>query len=127
MIEGRVATGRGLGRQFTQLDWARRQFIAALGIDPYPGTLNVIVEDAHGLAVWRRLQATPGIAIENPGDGPHDCDARCYLVAVAGIDAAIVLPEVASYPPGQIELIAAVGLREALALRDGAVVRLVLR
>lgn len=125
IIVGRLATGIGHGKHFTRLDWARRQFIERLGIDPFPGTINVIVEAPEALAAWQRMAATPGVPIDNPNDGPHDCDARGYLVSIEGrIDAAIVLPEVAGYPPHQIEIIAAVGVREVLGIGDGDPVRL---
>lgn len=126
-ILGRLATGIGQGRHFTRLDWAREQFIDRLGIDPFPGTVNVIVDDPDAMPVWVRLKRTEGIRIDNPGDGPHDCDARCYKVSIEGkIDAAIVLPEIDGYPPAQVELIAEVGVREALGIEDGDAVRLVI-
>ncbi len=125
IIVGRLATGIGQGRHFTRLDWARRQFIDRLGIDPFPGTLNLAVHDPASLDVWTRLAATPGIRIDNPNDGPHDCDARCYPVLVEGrYQAAVVLPEVGGYPLDSIEIISATGLREALGIADGAAVRL---
>jgi CTP-dependent riboflavin kinase len=99
--------------------------VQKLGIDPFPGTLNLVLEDAESIDVWHRLRKTPGARIENPNDGPNDCDGRCYPVTIEGkIDAAIVLPEVAGYSPVQIELIAAVGLREALDVKDGESLRL---
>lgn len=119
-MKGRVATGSGQGRHFTQLEWARRQFVQKLGIDPFPGTLNLMLEDPQSIDVWHRLRKTPGVRIENSNDGPNDCDGRCYSVTIEGrIAAAIVLPEVAGYSPAQIELIAPVGLREALGVEDG--------
>ena len=125
---GRLATGIGHGRHFTRLDWARAQFMDRLGIDPHPGTFNVIVDDPDAITVWVRLKRKAGIRIDNPNDGPHDCDARCYKVSVEGrIEAAIVLPEVEGYPPAQVEVIAAVGVREALGIEDGDPVRLEVR
>jgi len=119
-IKGRLATGIGQGKHFTRLDWARDQFIERLNIDPFPGTINVIVDDPAELAAWQRLSQTPGIRIDNPNDGPFDCDARCFPVTIAGrIPGAIVLPEVQGYPANQIEIIAAVGVRESLAITDG--------
>ena len=44
MIQGIIVSGRGEGAGFTQLDWVRRQFIEQLGIDPHPGTLNLILD-----------------------------------------------------------------------------------
>jgi CTP-dependent riboflavin kinase len=125
ILIGRLATGLGQGRHFTRLPWARDQFVAKLGIDPFPGTANVIVDDPDAVPVWVRLKRTPGIRIDNPNRGPHDCDARCYPVSVEGkVDAAIVMPEVDGYPPAQVELIAPVGLRATLAIEDGDLVRI---
>ena len=125
---GRLATGIGQGRHFTRLDWARSQFMDKLGIDPFPGTVNVVVDDPDAMPVWVRLKRTPGIRIDNPNDGPHDCDARCYPVSIEGrIDAAIVLPEVDGYPPAQVEMIAELAVREALGIEDGDTVRIVLK
>ena len=117
---GRVASGRGEGQRFTQLDWAREQFTEKLGIDPSPGTLNLIVDEPEFAEIWNRLKSTPGVRIENPNDGPRDCNARCYPVSVDGqIDAAIVLPEVPGYSAVKVEVIAAVGIRSALGVEDG--------
>jgi CTP-dependent riboflavin kinase len=120
IIRGRLAAGVGQGKHFTSLDWVRRQFIDKLGIDPFPGTINVIVDDSGSMSVWVRLTGTPGVRIHNPNGGPHDCDARCFQISIEGqVDAAIVLPEVAGYPPNQIEIIAAIGVRDALGIDDG--------
>ncbi len=125
-ITGRLSTGIGQGKHFTSLDWARRQFIERLGIDPFPGTVNLTLEEPDALAAWAALKATPGVRIDNPNDGPFDCDARCYPVLISGsIEAAIVLPEVDGYSPAAIEMIAAVGVRDALGISDGDTVTLV--
>ena len=97
-LHGRLSTGIGKGKRFTGLEWARRQFVEKLGIDPFPGTINLIVGDSEFMKVWNVLKRTPGVRIENPNDGPQDCDARCYSVSIDGqIDAAIVLSEVPGY------------------------------
>lgn len=128
VLLGRLATGIGHGRHFTRLDWARAQFMDKLGIDPYPGTINVIVDDPDAMPVWVRLKRTDGVHIDNPNNGPHDCDARAYPVLIDGrIDGAIVFPEVDGYPPAQVEVIAAIGLRDALDIEDGDQVRLVVK
>ncbi len=119
-IRGRLATGAERGSHFTQLDWARQQFVNKLGIDPFPGTLNVMVDDPESKDVWEKLKTSPGVSINNPNKGPNDCNARCFPISVEGtIDAAIVFPAVADYAPNQVEVIAAVGIREALGIGDG--------
>ena len=118
IVTGRVASGLGEGALFTRLDWARAEFIAKLGIDPFPGTLNLAIEDR---TAWRAQRALPGVVIRAPD--PSWCNARAYPVRVGGrIAAAVVLPELAGYPEDKIEIIAAVGLRDMLGLADGDLV-----
>ncbi len=50
VIQGIVQGGLGQGNSFTQLDWVRQQFRDKIGFDPYPGTLNLRVQDRDGLA-----------------------------------------------------------------------------
>lgn len=129
---GRLATGIGMGKTFTQLDWARKQFTEKLGIDPFAGTVNVIVDDPESMPVWVRLKRTDGIRMENPNDGPHDCDAKCWPVTIeggaeGGVDGAIVFPLVDGYPPAQVEVIAEIGVRDAFGIEDGDTVTLTLK
>ncbi len=120
-IRGRVATGLGLAVSFTGADWARRGFIELVGVDPYPGTLNLKVTEADSLAAWAELKATPGHHL--PAPDADSCDARLYPVTLGrGVTGAIVLPEVPGYPADQVEIIAAVHLRKALSLADGDVI-----
>ena len=117
---GRLTTGIGQGKHFKRLDWARQQFVNKLGIDPFQGMINLIIDDSESMKAWNSLQGTTGVRIDNPNDGPHDCDARCYPVSIEGqIDGAIVLPEVAGYSPLQIEVIAAKRVRDVLGIEDG--------
>ena len=119
-IGGQVVSGEGRGRNFTRLDWARRQFVDKLGIDPFPGTVNLIVVDADSQSVWDWLKNTPGVLIRNPGEGPQDCSARGYRVSSGGqVDGAVVFPEVAGYAEDQVEIIAAIVVRNALGTSDG--------
>ena len=125
---GRLATGIGMGTSFTQLPWAKEQFVERVGVDPFPGTINVMIDDAESMPVWVRLKQTAGIRMENPNDGPHDCDAKCWRVSIDGkIDGAIVFPLVPDYPIAQVEVIAPVGVRDALGIEDGDAVTLTIR
>ena len=117
-INGALATGLGQATGFTSLDWAREAFRDRLGIDPFPGTVNVILTSDPERAAWRRIKSWPGIVLPPPR--PDWCNSRCYHARInTRIDAAIVLPEIDSYPVDQIELIAAVAVRETLNLKDG--------
>ena len=114
---GNVTSGQGKGADFTRLAWVRGAFRERLGIEPWPGTLNLRLTDPGQLALWQaRARALP-IRIAGR-DGA--CDARCAAVQVNGqLAAAIVMPQVQSYPADQVELVAAVPIRETLGLADG--------
>jgi riboflavin kinase len=117
-ITGALATGLGEAAGFTSLDWARAAFRDRLGIDAFPGTVNVILKSDRERAAWRVVKSWPGIVLPPPR--PDWCNSRCYHARINDrIGAAIVLPEIDSYPEDQIELIAAVGVRETLDLKDG--------
>lgn len=117
-LSGRLASGVGEGKSFTRLPWVRDQFVAKLGIDPFPGTLNILLDDAAERAKWAQIRSGPHVLIVPPD--PKFCNGRCIRTRIAGkIEAAIVLPEMPGYPEAQIELIAAMGVREALGLKDG--------
>jgi CTP-dependent riboflavin kinase len=126
---GRLVSGIGRGKHFTRMEWARRQFVDKLGIDPFPGTVNLIVDDdPQSMEVWNHLKETPGVRIDNPHAGPQDCHARCYPVSIDGrIEAAIVFPEVTGYSPVKIEIIAAIEVRDALDIDDGDLLRIEIR
>ncbi|MEO7386561.1 MAG: HAD-IA family hydrolase [Gammaproteobacteria bacterium] len=125
-IVGHVEAGLGRGAGFTALPWVALQFLGTLGIEPFPGTLNLRLAPA-AVAGWRALTAGPGLRLRP--EIPGDCAARCYPVraSVRGrgpVTAAIVLPEVPGYAPDLVELVAAVSLREVLGITNGDLVTL---
>jgi len=114
----------GEGAGFTGLEWARAQFIEHCGIDPHPGTLNIVVERPEHRSTWAAIRRSAGTPVRPPsGDA---CDATLYPVSIRrdrgdhGLTAAVVLPDVPNYPEDQLEIIAAVNLREHFDLADGA-------
>lgn len=118
VLRGRVTTGEGRGAGFTALPWARSAFRAGLGIEPFPGTLNLSLASARDLWTWARLRQQPGFPM--PAPDPGQCDAVCYPVLLAGrVPGAIVLPRVRGYAPDRLEVIAPLSLRQALGLADG--------
>ncbi len=123
---GRVRTGLGQGAGFTALEWAREQFLANCGIDPHPGTLNVVVDDPAHLSTWQAIRATSAPLVRPPA--ADACDAALYPVSIGrsrgahnghGLTGAVVLPDVPDYPGDQLEIIASIDLREHFGLSDG--------
>ncbi len=119
-IEGTLVRGLGKAADFTRMDWVRGQLIDLAGIDPHPGTLNLALSEPMQ-ALWREWRSLAGETLE-PGD-PAFCRARCYPARIGRrVPAAIVFPEVAGYPDGKLELVAALAVREHLSLSEGETV-----
>jgi phosphoglycolate phosphatase len=116
MISGRLVTGRGEAAGFTQQDWVRRQMIEHAGIDPYPGTINIRLDEAASIAAWATLRAAPSAQITPPSEAY--CSAQCIPVRVGGLAAAAIVPDIPNYPDDVVEVIAGISVREQLKLAD---------
>ena len=117
-IRGFVASGKGIGRNFVELEWVQKQFKEKLGFKPYPGTLNLILTSGEA-EKRKKLEKLEGIVI-TPKKGY--CKAKCFKAKIEGLDepkAAVILPLVSNYPENLIEIISLLNLREKLDLKDG--------
>ena len=114
-FNGIVFSGGGEGKKFIEIPWAKQQIEEKLGFTPYLGTLNVKLSAAN---VKRRniLEKAHSIKV-CPAEGY--CNGLLIKAFISTLECAIVVPEVAGYPKGVLEIIAAVNLREALQLKDG--------
>jgi HAD superfamily hydrolase (TIGR01509 family) len=122
MIEGRLVRGLGQAAHFTRIEGVRRQFVELAAIDPFPGTVNLTLDDDDHRQRWRSWceHAVAGVVREDLSS----CEAKCYPARVEGrIPAAIVVPQVDDYPLDKVELVAALPLCRHLALEEGMRVR----
>jgi len=123
MIEGRFVRGFGQAAHFTRIEWVRRQFVELAGIDPFPGTVNLMLDDDSNRDRWRHWREQAGARLAR--EDLSFCEANCYPACVEGrIPAAIVVPQVDGYPLDKLELVAALPLRRHLALEEGMRVRI---
>jgi riboflavin kinase len=118
LLKGEVFSGSGEGARFTELQWVRRQIAQKLGFTPYLGTLNIrLTEDKVKLKLLRRSKSVQ----ISPANG--FCGGRCFNAHLAdNLKCAIVIPEVANYPEGILEVVAPINLREKYRLKDGDIV-----
>ncbi len=117
-LKGKVITGLGEGQYYISLEGYRMQFREKLGFDPYPGTLNIKL-DQKSIELRRRI--SPNIRIL--GFTAHNRtfgSGRCFNVRISDIEGAVIVPERSHYPEDVIEVIAPVNLRQRLNLNDGS-------
>lgn len=118
-LQGKVASGMGKGRYYVSLPGYGRQFKAKLGFEPYPGTLNLKLDEPLALSEQHAIKIE---SFREEGRIFGGC--RCYRIRINGIEAAIVSPDKSNHSADLLEVIAPVCLRESLHLTEGDKVEL---
>ncbi len=122
-ISGVIQSGAGKGAFFTQVDWVVHQCQKMLDYKPFPGTLNVRVndEDVEKLDLF-----FSSADFELVPDDPAFCAAQVKKIELNGIAAAVVIPseDVRIHENRILEVISACSLKRELGLADGDTVRL---
>lgn len=108
-------SGTGDGKKYISLPWVKRQVEEKLGFTPYPGTLNILLSE-DGAKRRQQLETSDAVKI-CPAEGY--CTGILHKAHIAGVECAIVIPEVSGYPRNYLEVIAADYLRAKLQLKDG--------
>jgi riboflavin kinase, archaea type len=122
-VKGKVVTGLGESGKFLAIDWVEKQLCEKFGFSSFPGTLNVMVEDA-GVQKMLKEKATERLIHQSEGF----CDAVLFKVLVSGVyECGVVIPLVPGYDGRLLEIVAPVHLKKALAIDDGDEVVLDLR
>jgi len=114
-LNGKVFSSRGEGKKLLELPWVKQQIKQKLGFTPYPGTLNVRLSEKN-VKRKKLLEKAHSIKV-CPAEGY--CNGTLIKGFIGKLECAIVVPEVAGYPKGVLEIIAPVNLREQLQLEDG--------
>ncbi len=121
-VNGRVVSGSGSGHLFTELEWAKRQFIQLLGFEPFLGTLNIMLEGTTNQDILELGQCR--ILTIYPPDNSYSSGIILRVIIGDAIRGAIVIPQVRNYEPHLLEIVAPINLREKLRLKDGDMVTL---
>ena len=120
-IKGEVTSGFGRGAKFVAMPPYRNSIKHVLGFNPYPGTLNLKLQDQKDKQSLLQLFKTEHARrIRGFNYNEKDYGGIILLpVEVQGIIGGIVAPDRTSHSD-TIELVAPVMLRESLNLEDGS-------
>jgi len=127
-LSGTVTTGMGEGKHYISLSGYERQFDTKLGYVPFPGTLNLELDEAS-VRARGELAAQASIRIDSWEDGDRTFGAAtCYPAQMTDDNGNaydpvhVIVPDRTHHDEGNIEVIAPKNLREELALDDGDIV-----
>ena len=122
---GRIVSGMGEGRYYTEQKGYVEQFESKLGFVPYPGTLNVEIKQVERNKLRLLKNSTAIIIDEFQTKNRSFGGVRCFNAEVNCIEGAIVLP-LRSHYSNVLEFISLHNLRQKLDLSDGDEVEVVI-
>lgn len=118
LFKGKVVSGLGEGRYYTEQSEYVEQFKEKLGFIPFPGTLNVEIEYVERNKL-RLLKDHRAINIDEFKTKNRTFGGvRCFRANINGLDGAIVLP-LRSHYSNILEFISKDFLRDNLDIKDG--------
>lgn len=121
VFTGKVFTGLGEGAYYVSRKQYLDQFYSRLGFHPYPGTLNLKIENYIDQLLLAEKISKPVIVIH--GFSNHERtfgDVYCYPVIInEKYDGAVIKALRTVYDSSVVEIISRYNLRKELGLKDG--------
>lgn len=125
-IRGTVVGGLGEGRYYLSLDGYKKAIRQKLGFNPFPGTLNIKIDEDDR---WKKQQLIQMEPVIIPGfmDRKRTYgDLFSYRCRLGDEECAIVVPMRTHHGPDILEVVAPVDLKKALRKKDGSRVKVVI-
>lgn len=124
-ISGTITRGLGDGRYYLSMEGYRKQMKERLGFVPYPGTLNVKIDDGE---LWKRqhiLQLEP-VVIAGFRDRKRTYgDLYAYRCRVGDRQCALIIPLRTHHGPQILEIVGPCNIKKRLGKKDGDRVKVV--
>ena len=122
-VAGRVFSGMGKGKYYVGHPEYQRRFRECLGYAPYPGTLNIKLEDSAVIQRLNDIRSKEGVKVEGFMLGGESFSAlTCFDGDLRGERVTLLFIDVTYYNETVAELLSPSYLRWKLGLRDGDLV-----
>ena len=121
-LEGTLVSGMGEGAYYMGLKGYTRQFKSKIGYVPFPGTLNVRLDQKIHQEAVKHLEALDGIKIKSFSDGKRTYGwVKCFSAKINNsIDCVLILLERTHHDDSIIEIISNLCIRKVGKLKDGS-------
>jgi riboflavin kinase, archaea type len=124
-LEGTIVSGLGEGRYYLSIRGYTKQFEELLGFTPYPGTLNIKLDDESASARVRLSNLAPIYISSFKTSNRTYGGIKSYVASIGGIDGAIIVPDRSHYHNDVIETIAPVSIKKTLKIDNGDSIKVV--
>jgi riboflavin kinase, archaea type len=119
-LSGKVFSGIGKGRYYVGHPEYQARFEEKLGYKPYPGTLNVKLEDRVAIEEMRTFRSLAGTKIDSFTVGEESFSAlNCFDGKLKDERVTLLLIEITYYNETVAELISPAFLRGKFGFKDG--------
>ncbi|MBU0532901.1 CTP-dependent riboflavin kinase [Candidatus Micrarchaeota archaeon] len=116
-ITGIVTKGLGEGKYYLAMGGYRKQIREKLGFDPFPGTLNIRIDE-----MWKRKQLLQFESIVIMGFKDKERtygDLFAYRCKIEGLECAVIVPLRTHHGTEILEVIGPFNIRKKLGKKDG--------
>ena len=121
-LRGKIVSGMGEGAYYMSLKGYSKQFKLKLGYIPFPGTLNVRLDDKKYIQAIGNLSQHAGIKIDSFSDGKRTFGwVKCFSGRINNkIECELIILERTHHDKSIIEFISKNYIRKSLNVRDNS-------
>lgn len=122
ILKGTLVSGMGEGAYYMSLKGYTKQFEKKISYIPFPGTLNVKLNQKKYTEAVRQFDALDGILIDGFSDGKRTYGwVKCFKAELnKSVDCELIRLERTHHDPSIIELISKRGIRKTAKISDGS-------
>ena len=123
-LNGKVVSGMGEGKYYMSSKGYTKQFKTKLGYIPFPGTLNVKLNDEKYIQAVNHLSEHTGVKINSFSDGKRTFGwVKCFHGTINNIECELIILERTHHDHSIIEFISKKNIRKSLQLKDNSSVK----
>lgn len=121
-LKGTLVSGMGEGAYYMSLKGYTQQFKSKIGYVPFPGTLNVRLDQKIHQEAIKQLETLEGVKIKSFSDGKRTYGwVKCFKAKLNNsINCELIILERTHHDDSIIELISKVCMRKTGKLKDGS-------
>ena len=121
-IKGTLISGMGEGAYYMGLKGYTKQFKSKIGYVPFPGTLNVKIDQKIHQEAIKQFVNLNGINIHSFSDGKRTYGwVKCFPAKINNsVDCNLILLERTHHDNSVVELISKLSLRKSAKLKEGS-------
>ncbi|VVC04330.1 Riboflavin kinase [Candidatus Bilamarchaeum dharawalense] len=124
-LNGKIVSGLGEGKFYLSLEGYRKQIRERFGFRPFPGTLNIELNEKE---MWKKQQVLGMEPVVIMGFKDRDRtygDLFSYRCKIEGRECVLIIPIRTHHGPKVIEIISQFNLKKTMHKKDGDSVRVV--